>query len=84
LARLFTLTLLCFVLAGCELIADFDRSKIPDEPPAGDSGIGEDEDAAEPDSAVGGDASSEEDASPGDEDAGPGDEDAGPGDEDAG
>jgi hypothetical protein len=71
LARLLTLTLLCFALSGCELIADFDRSKIPDERPDSDASM--DEDAAAPDSAVDGDASIDEDAGPDDE----GDEDAG-------
>jgi len=31
-ARLLALMLSCSVLAGCELIADFDRSKIPEAP----------------------------------------------------
>lgn len=77
-ARLVTLTLLCFALVGCELIADFDRSKIPDERPRNDGGA--DEDASVTDSAVGEDATI--DAGEGDADAGEGD--AGEGDEDAG
>jgi hypothetical protein len=28
-ARTLTLMLLCFALAGCELVANFDRAKIP-------------------------------------------------------
>jgi hypothetical protein len=70
--------LLCSALTGCELIADFDRSKIPDDSRGRDAG----EDAAAP----GRDASTVDDggtdaAPPDDEDAG--DDDAGR-DDDAG
>jgi hypothetical protein len=72
LARLVTLTLLCFALMGCELIADFDRSKIPDERPGSDGGG--DEDAAAPDGAVDEDAAIDAGE---DDDAGASDDDAG-------
>jgi hypothetical protein len=68
---------LCFALTGCELIADFDRSKIPDERPGADGG---DEDAAVDDDAAVMDGAVDEDATI---DAGE-DDDAGPGDEDGG
>jgi hypothetical protein len=46
--RLLAFVLLCSALTGCELIADFDRSKIPEEEsPAPDAGF-ELEDAAVP------------------------------------
>jgi hypothetical protein len=70
LARLLTLLLLCSALTGCELIADFDRSKIPDDSPGLDGG----DDAGD-------DAAADRDASTVPEDGGP---DAAPPDEDAG
>jgi hypothetical protein len=72
LARLLMIMLLCIAATGCELIADFDRSKIPDERPGMDAGG--DEDAAVPDSSVDEDATIDAGA---DEDAGSSDEDAG-------
>jgi hypothetical protein len=62
---------LCFALMGCELIADFDRSKIPDERPGADGG---DEDAAAVDGAVDEDATVDAGE---DDDAGASDEDGG-------
>jgi hypothetical protein len=44
LRSLLALSLLCSALVGCELIADFDRSKIPDVAPGADAGM----DAARP------------------------------------
>ena len=74
-ARLLALMLSCSLLAGCELIADFDRSKIPDEgegrdsgfidaaPPPGDAATDSGApDAIAPDAAPGEDAGSEDDA----------------------
>ena len=42
-ARILALVSICFVLGGCELLADFDRSKIPPsdagmKPPTADGG----------------------------------------------
>ena len=72
-ARLLMLTLLCSTLMGCELIADFDRSKIPDDHPGRDGGGLQD--AAVFDAV---DASAVDDAGPDpEEDAGGGDDDAG-------
>jgi len=72
LARLLMLMLLCVAVTGCELIADFDRSKIPDDRPRMDAST--DEDAAVSDSAVDDDAAVDAGE---DEDAGTTDEDAG-------
>ena len=66
------LMLLCSALIGCELVADFDRSKIPDDRPGRDAG-GE-RDGSTPPVDAGRDAASD-DAGP-DEDAGS-DDDAG-------
>lgn len=70
-SRLLALILLCAAACGCELIADFDRSKIPDEPGPDAGAMGDA--AAQPD--AGGDSGPDEDAGM-DEDAGA-DEDAG-------
>lgn len=70
-SRLLALILLCLAVSGCELIADFDRSKIP-ERPAGDAGTMGDAAARPPDAgradAGTQDASTDEDA--GEDDAG--------------
>ncbi len=71
-ARLLMLMLLCIAVTGCELIADFDRSKIPDDRPRMDASSNED--AAVSDSAVDEDAAVDAGE---DEDAGATDEDAG-------
>jgi hypothetical protein len=67
LRRLPALILLCSLLAGCELLVDFDRDKIPSDRPARDAAVPPD--AAAPDAGR---------VDAGDEDAGrEGDEDAG-------